>query len=90
MDIPESRPLYDEGRSDQVVNNLGLSHRMLRVRRSALAAVLASLVGVESWSLVDFEDELILVGPPFGTAIDLLADGDSESRFRALAPDDRG
>lgn len=89
MDIPESRPLHDEGRSDQTVNGLSLSHRILRVRRSALAAVLASLVGAESWSISDFEDELILVGPPFGTAIDTLGDGDVERRLGSLAPDDR-
>jgi hypothetical protein len=85
----ESRPVYDEAISIKTRNGVPYYHKVLHCNSTFLPLVLAALIHPEEWSVSDFGRCAVLIGPPFGTAVDLTRDWEAQIALRPPAPESR-
>jgi hypothetical protein len=85
----ESRPVYDEAVSVKAINGVPYYHKVLHFNSTFLPLVLAALTHPEEWSVNDFGRCAVLIGPPFGDAVDLSRDWNAQLPLRVPAPEDR-
>ncbi len=81
----ESQPLYREGILERTINGVLCKHKLILVQSEFLPMVMNSLEDAEEYSVVDFQEWVVLVSAPFGDAVTLAWNWLSGSALRPTA-----
>lgn len=85
----ESRPVYDESTVMMKMNGVPYFHKVLHFNCTVLPLILAALTSPEEWSEIDFGQCIVLIGPAFGSAVDMLRNWNAQLPLRFPPPKDR-